>query len=49
MMCDKWYLKLDFDGVKVKLVFGRAAQNNFCLVSKVFPEEFVLQNTGLFI
>ena len=28
---------------------ARAAQNIFCLVSKVFPEEFVLRNVGLFI
>ena len=27
----------------------RGAQNIFCLVSKVFPEEFVLLNAGLFI
>ena len=27
----------------------KAVQNVFCLVSKVFPEEFVLQNMQLFI
>ena len=39
--------KLETCGVEVIVGSSRGPQNIFCLVSNVFPEEFVLWNAGL--
>ena len=40
---------MPFQRWRVIWLMCRAALNIFCLVSKVFPEEFVLRNAGLYI